>query len=122
VSRDFRKIKAWKLADDLAVMVYQVTKNFPPSELYGLVTQLRRAVTSVPANIAEGASRAFRKEYLQFLYIARGSLAETEYFLHLSQRLGYISSADYEVLGSARSQAASTLQGLIRAVKSERER
>jgi len=109
------------LADDLAVMVYQVTKKFPQSELYGLVSQLRRAVTSVPANIAEGSSRASKKEYLHFLYIARGSMAETEYFLHLSRRLGYISGSEYEGLDSARNQAASTLQGLIKAVQSEVE-
>jgi four helix bundle protein len=119
MGRDFRKIKAWQLADDLVLAVYAVTRKFPPEELYGLVSQLRRAATSIPANIAEGSNRASAREFLQFLHIASGSMAEVEYFLHLSNRLGYVSDAEYDQSEGARKQVASTLHGLIKAVKSQ---
>lgn len=64
MARDFTKIKAWQLADDLAVVVYKVTRQFPREEIYGLTSQLRRAASSVPANIAEGANRASKKDYV----------------------------------------------------------
>ena len=66
--------------------------------IYGLTSQLRRASYSVPANIVEGASRESKKDYLHFLYIARGSLSETQYFIHLAQRLDYLSSEEAEAL------------------------
>src|SRR5216117_240231 len=92
--RDYTKIKAWRLADDLTVAVYERTRSFPKGEMYGLTSQLRRASYSVPANIVEGSSRESKKDYLHFLYIARGSLSETQYFIHLSRRLGYLSEED----------------------------
>ena len=119
MARDFRKIKAWQLADDLVLRVYQLSRQFPAEELYGLVSQLRRAVASVPANIAEGSNRSSNREFLQFLYIASGSMAEVEYFLHLSDRLGYLRDAEYDQLEEARRQSASTLQGLIKSVKAQ---
>ena len=70
--RDYTKIDAWRLADDLTVAVYERTRSFPKEEMYGLTSQLRRASYSVPANIVEGASRESKKDYLHFLYIARG--------------------------------------------------
>jgi four helix bundle protein len=82
--RDYTKIEAWRLADDLTVAIYECTRSFPKEEVYGLTSQLRRAAYSVPANIVEGASRASKKDYLHFLYIARGSLSETQYFVHLA--------------------------------------
>jgi four helix bundle protein len=89
--RDYTKIEAWRLADDLAVAVYERTRSFPRDEIYGLTAQLRRASYSVSANIVEGASRESKRDYLHFLYIARGSLSETQYFVHLACRLGYLS-------------------------------
>jgi four helix bundle protein len=92
--RDYTKIEAWKLADDLAVEVYRATHSFPREEIYGITSQLRRAACSVPANMVEGSSRGSQKDYLHFLYIARGSLSETQYFIHLSRRLEYLPGAD----------------------------
>lgn len=120
--RDFRKIRAWELADDLAVKIYRLTKGFPSQELYGLVSQLRRAVVSVPANIAEGSNRGSKNEYLHFLHIAAGSLAEVEYYLHLAARLEYINDAEYKTMEAERKKVGSTLQGLIKAVKSDMDR
>jgi four helix bundle protein len=82
--RDYTKIEAWRRADDLVVAIYEHTRKFPKEELYGLTTQLRRAALSVPANIAEGSARGSKRDYLHFLYIARGSLTETQYFVHLA--------------------------------------
>ena len=119
MARDFRKIKAWQLADDLVLRVYQLSRQFPAEELYGLVSQLRRAVASVPANIAEGSNRSSNREFLLFLYIASGSMAEVDYFLNLSHRLGYLRDVEYDQLEEARRQSASTLQGLIKSVKAQ---
>lgn len=68
--RDFTKIEAWKLADDLTVAIYEGTRAFPREEAYGLTSRVRRASYSVPPNIAEGASRETQRDYLHFLYIA----------------------------------------------------
>lgn len=117
--RNFRNIKAWQYADDLAVLIYSATESYPKEELYGITSQLRRAAVSVPANIAEGASREHQKEYLHFLSVARGSAAEVEYLLHLSKRIGYLKDAEYERVESVRVEAAKTLHGLISSVKQE---
>ena len=119
MGRDFKNIKAWKYADDLAVLVYSASKSFPKIEMYGITSQLRRAAVSVPANIAEGASREHRKEYLHSLYVARGSIAETEYLLHLANRLEYLPASQYEELEAVRARAAKTLHGLVAAVEKE---
>ena len=75
------------------LQVYRLTKNFPPDERYGLTSQLRRAVLSVPTNIAEGSKRQTNPEYARFLNIAEGSLAETEYLMMVSRDLGYLPAA-----------------------------
>ncbi|MDD4737286.1 MAG: four helix bundle protein [Kiritimatiellae bacterium] len=117
--RDYKKIRAWALADDLTVAVYQATKSFPATEIYALTSQVRRAAYSVPANIAEGASRKTKKDYLHFLYIARGSLSEAEYFLHLSERLLYLSATDCGVFNDRVIETQKCLFGLIKAVEEE---
>ena len=117
--RDYNKIIAWQKADDLTVAVYTATRCFPKEELYALTSQLRRAAYSVPANIAEGASRNSQKDYLHFLFIARGSLAETGYFIHLAHRLGYLTSERRDQLSKQTDEVARILAGLIKAVKSE---
>ena len=117
--RDYTKIDAWRLADDLTVAIYEKTRSFPKDELYGLTSQLRRASYSVPANIVEGSSRGSQRDYLHFLYIARGSLSETQYFIHLAQRLGYLPAAEAEVLQTQTKQLFGCLHGLIKSVERE---
>ena len=117
--RDYRKIQAWQLADDLTVAVYQVTNFFPRAEVYGLTSQLRRAAYSVPSNIAEGSARNTQRDYLHFLYIARASLTETQYFVHLSHRLNYCDAAQCEMLNLQIHEAFKRLYGLICAVEKE---
>ena len=117
--RDYKKIHAWQLADDLTVEAYRLSKSFPREERYGLTGQLRRAVSSVPANIAEGAARGTKRDYLHFLYIARASLSETDYFIHLARRLDYL---DQEVQCELATQVRRTfgcLHSLIVAVERE---
>jgi four helix bundle protein len=111
----FKTIKAWQKADDLVVKVYDKTKDFPRHELYGLTSQLRRSAVSVCANIAEGAGRGSLRDYIRFLNVAKGSLSEVEYLLHISHRLGYLSSQEYFDFSSFQSEAAKILTGFIRA-------
>jgi four helix bundle protein len=117
--RDYTKIEAWKLADDLTVAIYEHTRSFPKEEIYGLTSQVRRASYSVPANIVEGSSRESKKDYLHFLYIARGSLSETQYFVHLSRRLGYLSPGEADNLHQQTKLTFACLHGLIKAVEKE---
>jgi four helix bundle protein len=88
-----RELIVWSKAMDLAVEVYRLSSAFPPAERYRLVDQVCRAAASVPANIAEGQGRGTSKDFAQFLAIARGSLNETETYLMLAIRLGYISQS-----------------------------
>lgn len=106
-------IVAWQKADDLAVEIYRVTSKFPKTELYGLTSQMRRAAVSVAANIAEGAARQYMKEYQHFLYLAKVSLAELSYHIHLAHRLGFIDDTDSSSLEARRSDAGRPLQGLL---------
>jgi len=117
--RDYTKIEAWKLADDLAVSVYKATKQFPKEELYGITSQLRRAASSVAANIVEGSARESLKDYLHFLQIARGSLAETQYFLHLATRLEFLCEGPSNDLGAQCKRVFACLHGLMNAVRKE---
>ncbi len=92
--------------------VYRLTKSFPPDERYGLTSQLRRAVLSVPTNIAEGSKRHTNPEYARFLNIAEGSLAETEYLLMVSRDLGYLSAATTTPALAEAEEIARMLNGL----------
>ncbi len=84
-----KDLDAWKEAMELAESVYQLTRHFPKEEIYGLTSQVRRAVVSVPSNLSEGAARPSRKEFVMFLGYSLGSLAEMETQLLLAQRLSY---------------------------------
>ena len=85
-----RDLKVWQISLDLTETLYRLSVNWPKHETYGLTSQIRRAAVSVSANIAEGAGRRSTGEFIQFVGIARGSIAEVETLLILAQRLGYI--------------------------------
>jgi four helix bundle protein len=108
-----RKIKAWQLADRLAIQVYRVTKGFPREEIYGLTSQMRRCAVSVPANIVEGSLRQYLKEYAQFLLVALASLGALEYYIHLAKELGCLSDEQHKTLDGLREETGKTLYGLI---------
>lgn len=117
--RDYAKIEAWRLADDFAVAVYEHTRNFSREEIYGLTSQVRRAAYSIAANIVEGAARETKRDYLHFLHIARASLAEAQYFLHLARGLGYLHEAQHAPLAEHARRTFACLHGLIQAVAKE---
>lgn len=118
---DFRRMAAWQKADDLVIRVYELTRGLPDDERFGLTSQMRRAAMSVPANIAEGAGRQTLRDFRQFLFLARGSLNEVEYYLHLAERLGYIQTQQAVDLRELRHEVGSALQGLINWVSKEIE-
>jgi len=113
MGRDYTKIKAWQITDSLALSVYRATKEFPKSEIWGLTSQMRRAAVSAPANIVEGSARRSRNEYLQFLYIAKSSLAELNYYIRFTKELGYLDIHRYEELWAKSQEGLRTLQGLV---------
>jgi four helix bundle protein len=119
MSKDYTKLKVWELADRLTILVYQLTKSFPKSELFGLISQMRRAAVSVPGNIAEGCGRKHQKEFLQFLYIALSSLKELSYYIHISNHLGYLKDEDYEKVSSLAAETGKTLIGLINKIEKD---
>jgi len=86
-----KTLEAWKQSFELVKDVYRVTSSFPSEEKFGLISQLRRAAVSIPTNIAEGAARRSKKEFIQFLYIAEGSLSEIDTLLELSVALNFLS-------------------------------
>jgi len=90
MSDNYRNLIAWQKAKNLALNVYRCTRSFPKDEIYGLSSQMRRAAVSVPSNIAEGKGRHSHKEFLQFLYHARGSLLELETQVSIARDLLYV--------------------------------
>jgi four helix bundle protein len=100
--KSFRDLRVWQAAMDLVEKVYRVTQTFPVHEAYGLTNQLRRAAVSIPSNIAEGHTRAHTKEYLNFISVTQGSLAELQTQIEIASRLGYLASATAdEILGDS---------------------
>jgi four helix bundle protein len=92
--KHYKNLLVWQKAIALVTQIYVVTRTFPREELYGLTSQIRRAAVSIPSNIAEGQSRLTRGEFRQFLGIARGSLAELETQLIISEKLGYLTESN----------------------------
>lgn len=115
--QSYRELLVWQKAMDLATMVYRLTEPFPKREIYGLAAQLRRAGVSVPSNIAEGYGRGSRREYLQFLTIAQGSLKELETQVLLAERLTYATAAQASRVLSEAEAVGKMLGGLIRSLK-----
>lgn len=111
------KLQVWKLAHQLTLDVYRVSKHFPSSEKYGLTNQVRRSASSVPTNIIEGQGRQYKKEFIQFLYIAKGSLEEANYQLFLAKDLEYISNEEYVKLFDLCTRIKMMLYKLIKSLK-----
>lgn len=116
--RDHTKLKAFELADRLAVAVHQHTAGFPREEIFGLTAQLRRAAVSVPSNIVEGCARHSEADYVHFLDIAYASSREVEYQLSLAVRLGYLQAETYREVSGLCIETSKVLAGLLRALRS----
>jgi four helix bundle protein len=112
-----KDLDAWKRAMDLVETIYKCTLSFPSDEIYGLTSQIKRAAVSIPSNIAEGAGRKGDKEFIQFLYIALGSLAEVETQLLLAKRLKYVDAIEDTIIDIER--LAKLIYGLIRYIKTK---
>ena len=118
--RDHRKLRAFELSDEVALLIYRITRSFPKEEMFGLTSQMRRAAVSVPSNIVEGCARESQVEYLRFLEIAFASLRELHYQFGLSRRLGYLEG--YSVNASEGEnkiiEAEKVLGALLRSMRS----
>jgi four helix bundle protein len=114
----YRDLVAWRKSMDLLVAIYALTESFPKNEQFGLTSQIKRAAVSIPSNIAEGSSRRSTQEFLRYLNIATGSLAEVETQLSAAQRLGFISLAQEEPLQLQCNEISRILQGLYDSLKS----
>lgn len=96
----YKDLDVYHRAIELSVHIYRITDGFPKSELYGLVSQIRRCTVSIPSNIAEGQKRGHKPEYIQFLRIALGSGAELETQLLISQKIEFLTEKEYEELNN----------------------
>lgn len=115
----FTDLNAWKESHALVLAVYSVTKSFPKEEIFVLTSQLRRSVISITSNIAEGFSRQSKKEKLQFYFIAKGSLTESQNQLILARDLNYIDTDTYANLDKQAIEVSKLLFGLIRSIRSK---
>lgn len=114
----YNKLIVYQKADELAYEIYQATKYFPGDELYGITSQMRRASTSVAANIVEGYMRETNKERLRFYNIAQASLFKLEYFIEFSHKLSYLKRQQYDIIINKKSEVGRLLHGFIKSVKS----
>jgi four helix bundle protein len=115
--KDFRNLIVWQKSHDLTMAVYKETKNFPKEELYGLVSQMRRATSSIPTNIAEGCGKHTDKEFANYLQISMGSACETEYLIFLSGELGYITAINTQELIRSITEIKKMLASLIKNIR-----
>ncbi|MFQ5963441.1 MAG: four helix bundle protein [Candidatus Scalinduaceae bacterium] len=109
-------LDVFKMAHELVLKIYKITKKFPDEEKFGLVSQMRRAVSSVPMNLMEGGHRLSSKEYRQFAGIANGSIGEFKYHILLSKDLKYLSNDIYHELRNTAEEISKMLMGLIKSL------
>lgn len=116
----YKDLIVWQKSIDLTSKAYELTKKFPREEIYGITSQIRRAASSIPANIAEGSARGYIKEYINFLSIAYGSGAELETFLVIAKELNYLSADEYAKMAEILSEIMRMLNGLLKKLKTKR--
>ena len=113
IIRSYRDLKAWQKAMELVKEIYRVSREFPKEELFGLMSQIRRAAVSIPSNIAEGHAKLSRKEYQHYLGHARGSLAEIETQILIARDLDYLSEIDMNHILDISAEVGRVLNGLL---------
>ena len=116
--QNFRNLQVWRSAHTLVLSVYRITRAFPREEQFTLVSQIRRAAISVPANIAEGCGRGSDRDFARHLQIAVGSADELDYHLLLATDLCFISSGEHQLLLRELVEVRKMLTGLVRRLKS----
>jgi four helix bundle protein len=119
--KNFKELEVWQKSKNLAVSMYRATEVFPRVEQFGLISQIRRSATSIPANIAEGWGRGSTGEYIQFLTIARGSLMELETHLMIAADLAYLKQGDLEKFQKQIEGIGQMLNRLIQALRTSRK-
>ena len=119
MEKPHKRLDAWKESVTLVTLVYELTRQFPRNEVFGLTSQLRRAVISIPGNVAEGAARQTRREFVQFLYIARGSLSEVDTYIEIARRLCYIEKGSIAMVEEKMVDVDKIITGLIKSLKSK---
>ena len=117
----YKNLDVWKKAMALTNLIYDITSDFPKSELYGLARQMRRAVVSIPSNIAEGSSRGGTAEYIHFLTIARGSLSEIDTQSLISRDRNYITNEKYQEIEILLNDIGKMLNRLLQALRKRKE-
>ena len=117
LNKPHKKLDVWKKSIELVKKIYELTKSFPKSEDYGLTNQMRRASISIPSNISEGAARQTKKEFIQFLHMAQGSLSELDTHLEVSKNLDYLREPDLQGLPLLMNDIDKMLTGLIKSLK-----
>ena len=118
--KDFRQLKVWQKSHELTLVLYKLTASFPREETYGLTAQVRRAASSISANLAEGCGRNGDAELARFCSIASGSASELEYHLLLARDLKFIKTADYELVAEQTIELKRMLSALIQRLKADR--
>jgi len=114
---DYKKLKVWENAHKFTIDIYKVTKEFPEDEKYGLISQIRRSVSSIPTNIVEGCGQLTRSNYIRFLGMAQGSAYEVEYQILLVRDLGYLKLDKYNLLNKKIKDIIYMLFGLIKSLR-----
>jgi len=117
LNKPHKKLDVWKKAIDLVQKIYDLTKTFPKNEDYSLTNQMRRAAISVPSNISEGAARQTKKEFIQFLHTAQGSLSELDTQLEIAIRLGYLKEDRLSEVSLLTNDIDKMLTGLIKSLR-----
>lgn len=120
-AKSYRDLKVWQKGIDLALLVYELSKKFPKEETYGLTSQVRRAVVSIPSNIAEGNERFSIRDYIRFLRTAKGSLSELETQLYLCMKLNYLATEDFFKFNQMSIEEGRMLNGLIASLEDRLE-
>ena len=118
--KDFHELQVWQKAHQLTLAIYRVTAPFPREELFGLTSQIRRACSSIPANLAEGCGRTGDADFSRFCSIAMGSASELEYHLLLGRDLGLIKPKDYQELSQRTIELKKMLTALIQKLNADR--
>jgi four helix bundle protein len=119
--KGFRNLKVWIKSHELALEIYKLSQEFPAHEVYGLTSQIRRAGSSIPANIAEGCGRGSDADFARFLQIAMGSASELEYHLLLAKDLGMLSELKYTKVEASVTEVKRMLSSLILKLKADRK-
>ncbi len=117
LEKPHKNLDLWKKAIELVQQVYNLTKPFPKNEYFGLISQMRRAAISVPSNISEGAARQTKREFIQFLHMAQGSLSELDTHIEIAIRLRYCQEKDIPKLSQLLNDIDKMLTGLIKSLR-----